>query len=149
MHEFGHALSAWLRPYHNYARPPASVVLADAAKQAALRGGQPLKGVEIPTNGSTPEHVKKDDEPPAVKEPPEIIIKFFDSESPSNAVPTSPLIRHFILDMIARFTPLLESRLRNEALHVATLTQEVIDPVFCINPSNGKIAFARPYSLSS
>lgn len=80
--EYATSLADWLEPYHDYTRPPPSVVLAEAAKQAELKTGQPLKGVNItPANGTNGNgHVKKDQEPPAVKESPELVPQFFDSK---------------------------------------------------------------------
>lgn len=74
------ALAEWLAPYHDYIRPPPSAVLAEAAKQTELKTGHPLKGLEIPAKNGTATngHGRKEEEPPIVKEPPEIITKFFD-----------------------------------------------------------------------
>jgi len=69
-------LSNWLEPYHDFTRPPPAVVLAEAARQTELKTGHPLKGIEIPPNG----HHKKDEEPPAIQEPPELVKEFFTSE---------------------------------------------------------------------
>jgi N-terminal acetyltransferase B complex non-catalytic subunit len=75
--EYANNLANWLECYHDYTRPPPSVVLAEAAKQTELKTGHPLKGIEIPpTNGNH----KKEEEPPAIQEPPEIVAKFFSSE---------------------------------------------------------------------
>lgn len=78
--DFTIALADWLEPYHDYSRPPPAVVLAEAAKQTELKTGHPLKGVEIPAiNGSSNGSCKKDDEPPAIIDPPELVSKYFDS----------------------------------------------------------------------
>jgi N-terminal acetyltransferase B complex non-catalytic subunit len=105
LRDFGTALADWTLPYHDYARPHPSVVLADAAKQAALKGGQPLKGIEIPPNGAANGNIKKEEDPPAVTTAPEILTTFFDN-------------------MKARMVTAVESRSRTQALHLATLTQE-------------------------
>ncbi|KIM49319.1 hypothetical protein M413DRAFT_438506 [Hebeloma cylindrosporum] len=103
--EYARALADWLEPYHNYARPPPSVVLAEAAKQTELKTGHPLKGIEIPTINATNGHPKKDEEPPTIQEPPEFVLNYFDGvraridDSKSNSSPT-------------------------ELLHVATVAQE-------------------------
>ncbi|CCM04607.1 uncharacterized protein FIBRA_06789 [Fibroporia radiculosa] len=78
--EFGTALADWLAPYHDYVRPPASAVLAEAAKQTELKTGHPLKGLDLPPkNGSTTNgHIKKEEDPPAASEPPEVVVQFFD-----------------------------------------------------------------------
>ena len=78
--EYATSLANWLECYHDYTRPPPSVVLAEAAKLAELKTGHPLKGVEIPpTNFSNGNH-KKEEEPPAIQEPPEIVTNFFESK---------------------------------------------------------------------
>ncbi|KAJ7632694.1 actin cytoskeleton organization protein [Roridomyces roridus] len=98
------ALADWLEPYHDHARPPPSVVLAEAAKQTELKTGHPLKGVEIPPkNGSTNGSTKKDEEPPAVTDAPEVVVRYFDA-------------------MKARFEEAKSSP--TLALHVATMMQE-------------------------
>ncbi|KAF7294869.1 Actin cytoskeleton organization protein [Mycena indigotica] len=101
-------LADWLEPYHDYARPPPAVVLAEAAKLTQAKTGQPLKGVDLPpkngtaaTNGSS----KKDEEPPAVVAPPTDLAQFFD-------------------DMKARFEAVKAEPSPTMALHVASLTQE-------------------------
>ncbi|KAJ8078904.1 mitochondrial distribution and morphology [Marasmius tenuissimus] len=72
---YADALANWLEPYHDYARPPPSVVLAEAAKLTEKKTGFPLKGVEIPPqNGNS--H-KKDEEPPAVVDAPDTLVAFF------------------------------------------------------------------------
>ncbi|EEB93072.1 hypothetical protein MPER_08323, partial [Moniliophthora perniciosa FA553] len=101
--QFADALSDWLEPYHDYARPPPAVVLAEAARLTEKKTGFPLKGVEIPPqNGNS---YKKDEEPPAVVDPPEAIVQFFE-------------------DMQARFNAVKESGSLTEILHVATIVQE-------------------------
>jgi len=69
-------LANWLEPYHDFTRPSPAVVLAEAAKQTELKTGHPLKGIEIPPT-STP---KKDEEPLAIQEPPELVREFFTSK---------------------------------------------------------------------
>ncbi|KAF8077880.1 actin cytoskeleton organization protein [Lyophyllum atratum] len=104
--EFGRALADWLEPYHDYTRPPPSVVLAEAAKQTEIKTGHPLKGVDLQAlNGSTTP--KKDEEPPAVTEPPEVVTTFFDS-------------------LKKRFLEVQENSSPTEVLHVATLAQEAL-----------------------
>ncbi|KAF9013886.1 actin cytoskeleton organization protein [Cyathus striatus] len=101
--DFAQTLADWLEPYHNYARPPPAVVLAEAAKQTQLKTGHPLKGVEIPANGTNGTH-KKDEEPPAVIDAPELLTNYFNNIKTrfAEALKNSPV----------------------EALHVATLAQE-------------------------
>ncbi|KAF9075215.1 N-acetyltransferase B complex non catalytic subunit-domain-containing protein [Rhodocollybia butyracea] len=99
---YADALAEWLEPFHDHVRPPASVVLAEAAKQTELKTGMPLKGVDItPPNG----HVKKEEDTPPITEAPEDLVKFFEN-------------------MKARFETVENAESPNEALHVATLTQE-------------------------
>ncbi|KAE9409642.1 actin cytoskeleton organization protein [Gymnopus androsaceus JB14] len=99
---YGDALADWLEPFHDHVRPPASVVLAEAAKQTELKTGIPLKGVDIvPQNG----HVKKEEDTPPISEAPEALAKFFEN-------------------MKTRFEDVKKATFPNEALHVATLTQE-------------------------
>nr|VWO98683.1 MAPKK kinase Kpp4 [Ganoderma boninense] len=105
-YDYASALSEWLTPYHDYARPPPSVVLAEAVKMTEQKTGHPLRGLEISpdmlVNGST----KKDEEPPAVVEPPAVISGYFD-------------------EMSKRFKEVFEGKaLPHELLHVVTLTQE-------------------------
>ncbi|KAI0362109.1 actin cytoskeleton organization protein [Trametes cingulata] len=105
-YEYASALSQWLAPYHDYARPPPSAVLAEAAKITEQKTGHTLRGVEIPPEAATNGHAKKDEEPPAVVEPPATISQYFD-------------------DMSKRLKELLEGKgLPHELLHVVTLTQE-------------------------
>lgn len=81
--KYATALAEWLEPYHNHARPPAAVLLAEAAKQTEPRP----RGTEPSSKNGNGMHVnggsKKEDEPPAVKEPPEIVSRFFDGQSGS------------------------------------------------------------------
>lgn len=121
--DFSDALSEWMKPYHDHARPPPAVVLAEAAKQAALKGGQPLKGIDLApaTNGSA----KKDPaEAPAVKDAPESLNVFFD-------------------DIKVKLAETFPGRKRAEALHIAGLAQEallfiVIESLRWKNPTNVK-----------
>jgi N-terminal acetyltransferase B complex non-catalytic subunit len=79
---YANELANWLEPYHDYARPPPAVVLAEAAKHSELKTGHAWKGVDLTSlNGSsTNGNGKKDEEPPAVTEPPELVLKYFDGE---------------------------------------------------------------------
>jgi N-terminal acetyltransferase B complex non-catalytic subunit len=77
--DYASALADWLEPYHDYTRPPAAVVLAEAAKQTELKTGHPLKGVDLQSlNGIASGNGKKEEDPPAVTEPPELVLKFFE-----------------------------------------------------------------------
>jgi N-terminal acetyltransferase B complex non-catalytic subunit len=78
--EYANNLANWLECYHDYTRPPPSVVLAEAAKQTELKTGHPLKGIEIPPTNSSNGFHKKEEEPPTIQEPPELVTKFFSSE---------------------------------------------------------------------
>ncbi|KAG6898362.1 hypothetical protein C0992_009037 [Termitomyces sp. T32_za158] len=82
--QFARSLAEWLQPYHDYSRPPPNVVLAEAAKQTELKTGYPLKGVDLAalTRSSSP--TKKDEEPPAVTEPPQQVAQFFEGEVREN-----------------------------------------------------------------
>ncbi len=80
-YDYASALSEWLTPYHDYARPPPSVVLAEAAKLTEQKTGHTLKGLELPPDAATNGNGKKDEEPPAVVEPPASISKHFDGEA--------------------------------------------------------------------
>ncbi|KAK7054789.1 mitochondrial distribution and morphology [Paramarasmius palmivorus] len=101
--QFADTLSNWLEPYHDYARPPPSVVLAEAARLTEKKTGFPLKGVEIPPqNGNS--H-KKEEDPPTVVDAPEFITQFFE-------------------DMKARFKDATDSGSLPDILHVATVIQE-------------------------
>ncbi|KAI0780924.1 actin cytoskeleton organization protein [Trametes elegans] len=105
-YDYASALSEWLTPYHDYVRPPASAVLAEAAKLTEQKTGHSLRCVDIPPEAATNGHAKKDEEPPAVVEPPASIVQYFD-------------------DMSKRFKGLLEGNgLPHELLHVVTITQE-------------------------
>lgn len=79
-YDYATALSEWLTPYHDYARPPPSVVLAEAAKLTEQKTGHTLKGLELPPDAVANGNWKKDEEPPAVVEPPSSISKHFDGE---------------------------------------------------------------------
>jgi len=120
--EYARALADWLEPYHNYARPPPSVVLAEAAKQTELKTGHPLKGIEIPTTNATNGHPKKDEEPPTIQGPPEIVLNYFDGELNLHSLSTAPYcapgVRARISDSKVHSSP-------TELLHVATIAQEV------------------------
>ncbi|TBU65814.1 N-acetyltransferase B complex non catalytic subunit-domain-containing protein [Dichomitus squalens] len=119
-YDYATALSEWLTPYHDYARPPPSAVLAEAAKLTEQKTGHPLKGLEIPPEAANG-HAKKDEEPPAVVEPPAAISKYFD-------------------DMLKRFKEVSEGKgLPQELLHVVTLTQEAF-LLFAIETTRFKAA---------
>lgn len=106
--EFAKALADWLEPYHNYARPPPAVVLAEAAKQTELKTGHPLKGIEIPPTNGNGSHHKKDEKPPAVVDPSEVVAKYFEGvKQRFDSAKEAPLV---------------------DILHVATLAQEVCSP---------------------
>ena len=120
--EYARALADWLEPYHNYARPPPHVVLAEAVKQTELKTGHPLKGIEIHTTNATNGHPKKDEEPPTIQEPPEMVLNYFDGELDFYSLSTAPYcalgVRARINDSKAHSSP-------TELLHVATIAQEV------------------------
>lgn len=82
--QFARALAEWLGPYHDYTRPPPNVVLAEAAKQTELKTGYPLKGVDLAALNRSSSPTKKDEEPPAVTEPPKQVALFFESECRQN-----------------------------------------------------------------
>jgi len=112
LYNFAMALCEWLAPHHDHARPPPAVVLAEASRQAELlKAGK--AGKVVPSNGGNGSasatsngHKKGSEEPPAVKEPPELVVKFFD-------------------DMAKRFVSVCEGPERySDILHVAAITQE-------------------------
>lgn len=79
--QFVDSLTEWLGPWHDFLRPPPSVVLAEAAKMTEQKtGGQQIKSLILPpnANGSANGHSKKDEEAPPVKEGPELAVSFFD-----------------------------------------------------------------------
>lgn len=76
--KYADALADWLEPYHDYVRPPPAQVLAEAAKLTELKTGFPLKGVEIPPQNGSSQNIKKEEEPPVITDPPELISKFYD-----------------------------------------------------------------------
>lgn len=43
-----------------------------------MKTGHPLKGVDIPPANGVNEHHKKDEEPPAVQSPPQLVANYFD-----------------------------------------------------------------------
>lgn len=120
--EYARALADWLEPYHNYARPPPSVVLAEAAKQTELKTGHPLKGIEIPTTNATNGHAKKDEEPPTIQEPPEVVLNYFDGELDFHSSSTAP---YCTAGVRARFNDSKAHSSPTQLLHVATIAQEV------------------------
>ncbi|KAJ3732242.1 actin cytoskeleton organization protein [Lentinula guzmanii] len=97
------SLAEWLEPFHDYVRPPASVVLADVAKNTELKTGLPLRGVDIPPpqNG----HGKKEEETPPITDVPEVVAGFFEN-------------------MKTRFEDSKHAGSLSEILHIATITQE-------------------------
>jgi N-terminal acetyltransferase B complex non-catalytic subunit len=93
---YAKSLADWLEPYHDHARPPPAVVLAEAAKLAELKTGHPLKGVEIPPrngNGNPNGFTKKDEEAPPVTDAPAAVTGYFDGKS---IVKCCPLYEHFL-----------------------------------------------------
>ncbi|KAL0581537.1 mitochondrial distribution and morphology [Marasmius crinis-equi] len=103
--QYADALAEWLEPYHDYARPPPSVVLAEAAKLTEKKTGFPLKGVEIPSqNGNS---TKKDEEPPTVVDAPEKLVTYFE-------------------EMKARFDKVKESESLVDTLSVLVAIQEAL-----------------------
>lgn len=127
--EYATALSDWLAPFHNYTRPSPAAVLAEAAKQSELKTGFPLKGYEhTASNGSTSNgHAKKTEEPPALAEIPEVVIKFFDSVYHQSFY--FARFSHGMkwnADMSLRFKETLDAGgLPPELLQIVTLAQEV------------------------
>lgn len=102
---YGKAFADWLQPYHDHARPPASVVLAEAAKLAAQKTGQPAKGFDLPPSETgTP---KKPEDAPAVVDPPEILTTFFDGAK-------------------AQVLEAVDKKDYAEALHRAAIAQEAL-----------------------
>jgi N-terminal acetyltransferase B complex non-catalytic subunit len=127
--DFTTAVADWLEPYHDHIRPSPATVLAEAAKQTELKTGHPLKGVDISQNGTSANgHAKKEDEAPPVKEAPEIVSQFFDSKR----LHTPSSYTDYIggADMRRRFREVQGQSSPSEALHVATLTQEVNRLIF-------------------
>lgn len=74
---YGTALADWLEPHHDHARPSAAVVLAEAAKLSSNKRTAEL----LSANGTANGHTKKDEQPPPILDPPEVVQQFFDSES--------------------------------------------------------------------
>ena len=78
--DFAMALCDWLAPYHDHARPPPEAVLAEATKPLAAKSA--AKGTQSSNSSPRPNgHKKLGEEPPAVKEAPELVSKFFDGMS--------------------------------------------------------------------
>ena len=124
-YDYATALSEWLTPYHDYARPPPSAVLAEAAKLTEQKTGQSLKGLELPPDAGTNGHAKKDEEPPAVVEPPAAISQHFDGKTQPKLC-WSYLLNCCVTDLLQRSKDLLAAKaLPFELLHVVTLAQEV------------------------
>jgi N-terminal acetyltransferase B complex non-catalytic subunit len=98
-------------------------VLAQASKLNEVKTGRPLKGYAPSANGSHNGHTKKDEDAPLVKEAPSYATEFFKGEqiiklSALSSAPTGA-------DMEARFEAAHAHRSACDALHVATITQEV------------------------
>lgn len=76
------ALCDWLGPYHDHARPPAATVLAEATKQADAKAGKAAKAPLAVGSGdaSANGHAKKSEEPPPVKDAPEVVTRYFDGQ---------------------------------------------------------------------
>ena len=89
-YEFAMALCDWLLPYHDFARPPPAIVLAEANKQTELlKSG---KAGKVTGNGHSTQsngHKKGNEEPPPVKDAPETVVKFFSGMY-------APLTRHYV-----------------------------------------------------
>ncbi|TFK76275.1 actin cytoskeleton organization protein [Pluteus cervinus] len=121
---YAKALADWLEPYHDHVRPPPAVVLAEAAKQTELKTGFALRGIEIPPlNGNG--NGKKDEEAPAIADPPQEVVEFF-------------------AKIKARFEVVVDQPSLNDILQVATLAQEafmlfVIETLRFKSPSVVKI----------
>lgn len=78
---FADALANWLEPYHNHARPPPAVVLAEAIKKEG-KLGQAAKAIKTPAeNGTSTNGHKRDEEAPPIVAPPESLVAYFDCES--------------------------------------------------------------------
>ncbi|KAF9464770.1 N-acetyltransferase B complex non catalytic subunit-domain-containing protein [Collybia nuda] len=106
--DYATALANWLEPYHDYTRPPPSVVLAEAARQTELKTGHPLKGVDLQSlNGIANGNGRKDEDPPVVTEPPELVLKYFEQ------------LKSRLLELRNNPSPV-------RALHLATLAQEAL-----------------------
>lgn len=75
--KFSTALGDWLEPHHDYIRPPPSAVMSEVARLAEQKTGQQPKGFPAPENGSA--NVKKDEDPPAIQDPSEVVTGFFNS----------------------------------------------------------------------
>ena len=73
-----------------------------------------------PTNGNG----KKDEEPPAVMEAPELVLRFFDGKETIPPFVTSVFMT-VRLDIKARLSAMSSDSSPSAALHVATLAQEV------------------------
>jgi len=82
--DYVNALSDWLAPYHDFSRPPPAIVLAEANKQQEMRA----KGINLPASESGVANgaIKKDEEPPAVQDPPASLVAFFD-RAPCDSLP--------------------------------------------------------------
>ncbi|KAJ6572909.1 N-acetyltransferase B complex non catalytic subunit-domain-containing protein [Mycena sp. CBHHK59/15] len=121
---YANALADWLEPYHDHARPPPAVVLAEAAKLAELKTGHPLKGVEIPPkngNGTANGSAKKEEEAPPVTDPPTLVLKYFDGTAITGCfVQLTRMWRRYE----TRFEEVKAVPSPSLALHVATLMQE-------------------------
>lgn len=74
--DYALAVANWLEPYHNHIRPPPVAALSEPTKKAGPKSSK----VELPPQSgqASNEHGKKEEEVPPIKEPPEIVTKFFD-----------------------------------------------------------------------
>lgn len=106
---YADTLADWLEAYHDHARPPPAVVLAEASRVTEQKTGRPLKGIEIPPpqNGSNGNgNARKDEDAPPVRDPPVFLGDFFN-------------------EMKAHFEQAKKLASPAEAIHVASLIQEV------------------------
>ena len=124
--DYADALADWLEPYHDYSRPPPAVVLAEAAKQTELKTGHPLKGIELHHANGTNGH-KKDESPPAIQEPPILVVKYFDGMCRDLLI-ISTII--FFSALLTRFDEINPKASISEILHLATVAQEVLFPSY-------------------
>jgi N-terminal acetyltransferase B complex non-catalytic subunit len=80
------ALSEWLAPYHDHVRPPPAVALAQATRAQETKLGKKQPSVEAlklgngDANGNGHD-LKKCEEPPAITDPPLVVLSFFGGRS--------------------------------------------------------------------
>ena len=84
--EFVDALTTWLGPWHDFIRPPAAAVLAEAARITEQKtGGHQIKSLTPPpgasANSTANGHTKKDEDAPPVTDAPQSAFMFFDGKS--------------------------------------------------------------------